>query len=88
MGILHLSPMTQIFCQFYTLSSGSVYSVIAVAFERFYNICKPFSRNLVSQVYQTSNQQDAVFKGSDCMTLILTRPGVQQCQAQGLVFCP
>ena len=29
--------------------SGSVYSVIAVAFERFYNICKPFSRNLVRQ---------------------------------------
>ena len=26
---------------------GSVYSVVAVALERFYNICKPFKRNLV-----------------------------------------
>ena len=26
---------------------GSVYSVVAVALERYYNICKPFKRNLV-----------------------------------------
>ena len=29
-------------------SSGSVYSVIAVAIERYFNICKPFHRNLWS----------------------------------------
>ena len=28
--------------------SGSVYSVVAVALERYFNICKPFNRNLVS----------------------------------------
>ena len=27
---------------------GSVYSVVAVALERYFNICKPFNRNLVS----------------------------------------
>ena len=27
---------------------GSVYTVVAVALERYFNICKPFSRNLVS----------------------------------------
>ena len=30
------------------LSLGSVYTVVAVALERYFNICKPFSRNLVS----------------------------------------
>ena len=29
---------------------GSVYSVVAVALERYFNICKPFNRNLVSMV--------------------------------------
>ena len=28
-----------------------MYSVVAVALERFYNICKPFSRNLVRRIY-------------------------------------
>merc|ERR1719219_775672 len=28
--------------------TGSVYSVVAVALERYYNICKPFKRNLGS----------------------------------------
>ena len=32
------------------LISGSVYSVVAVAVERFCNICKPFKRNLVRDV--------------------------------------
>ena len=27
-----------------------MYSVVAVALERFYNICKPFSRNLVRRI--------------------------------------
>ena len=29
------------------VSPGSVYTVVAVALERYFNICKPFSRNLV-----------------------------------------
>ena len=42
---------------------------MAVAFERFYNICKPFSRNLVSQVYLNFKTQKpffyfSIFKGS------------------------
>ena len=32
--------------------SGSVYSVVAVALERYFNICKPFNRNLVSTLYR------------------------------------
>ena len=37
----YILPLTQISL------TGSVYSVIAVAVERYFNICKPFSRNLV-----------------------------------------
>jgi len=38
----YILPLTQISL------TGSVYSVIAVAVERYFNICKPFSRNLGS----------------------------------------
>ena len=31
--------------------SGSVYSVMAVALERYFNICKPFTRNWVSNSF-------------------------------------
>ena len=45
-------PITQI------AMTGSVYSVVAVAVERYFNICKPFSRNMVilyfKQLYQSS----------------------------------
>jgi len=45
----YLEPLTTPYilpCTHIALT-GSVYTVVAVALERFYNICRPFNRNLV-----------------------------------------
>ena len=40
-------PITQI------AMTGSVYSVVAVALERYFNICKPFRTNWVTSIYNS-----------------------------------
>jgi len=35
--------------------AGSVYSVLAVALERYFTICKPFQFNLVSYGYRVND---------------------------------
>ena len=56
------------------LFSGSVYSVVAVALERYFNICKPFNRNLVSVVTEPKNRQrDKYRKYTQCMYILSLR---------------
>ena len=50
---------------------GSVYSVVAVALERYFNICKPFNRNLVSVVTEPRNRQCEKYrKYTQCMYIV------------------
>ena len=43
--------------------SGSVYSVVVVATERYFNICKPFHKNLVSKIEKNNNIQHRILGG-------------------------
>ena len=43
--------------------SGSVYSVVVVATERYFNICKPFHKNLVSRIGKYNVIQHGVLGG-------------------------
>ena len=43
-SLIFASPLSQV------ALTGSVYSVVIVAMERYFNICKPFHKNLVERV--------------------------------------